>query len=160
MLHVLVKPSSPVLPYVKDEADLSVEDKEQFLKFCPIIDLREKQNKPQIFDFVRSMFAYYFQISPEYIKHDSNLIHDIEPQVWVKELGIPFNKGSQQGKIAETGILMASLFMYDLAMLTGVHVVEEDDEYTFVSDDVEFKHYYACNTVAELVDLFISSSIG
>ncbi|MBM7073502.1 hypothetical protein JQC92_15920 [Shewanella sp. 202IG2-18] len=167
-----IKESTPIFPFVEDLDELSVNAQLELIKQCPSINLKQPQTRKSVLEFVRALFVYYFQIPAMDFELSSDLLEDVEKQVWAKELEVPEDEvthgrlfthvdseGNHTGGVSDKGMLLMSLFMFDIADVTGIHVVDESDDYTFCAKESEFKSYYECKTVAELVDIIYRVSI-
>ena len=163
-MHILVTKSSPVLPFSAD--NLTARDEQKILANSPVIDLRMQPTEQEVFSFIQALFSYYFQISKEIITRQSSLLDDIEKAAWARELEIPVEEvtygrilcskdqqGNMVGGLSDKGLLMTSLFMFDLSSALGIHKVADASKATFEVRQDEFKSYADCHTVQDLVDL-------
>lgn len=167
-LYIKISPTSPVLPQTLD-ADLTQEKELAILATCPTIYLSATTSHQKITDFLIDLFAYYFELPKEKINAQSDLVDDIEGQVWARELGVSFgdvtygrifcgkdDEGNVAGGMEDRGIMIAMMFMTDFSDLVGIKEVDNAADATFEAMDDEFGSYYDCATISDLADLIYS----
>ncbi|MDO6678431.1 MULTISPECIES: hypothetical protein [unclassified Shewanella] len=167
-MFIKISPSIQCLPLTDDD-DLTSEQENALLEQCPTINLHKINNKEQISQYLMRLFAYYFQISPQVINLNSNIVDDIERHVWAKELGVAFDdvtygrlfcsqddEGNAVGGLEDRGMMIATMYMTDFPDLVGIKEVRSAQEATFEAEDDEFGSYFDCETLDELSDLIYS----
>ncbi|WP_274026685.1 hypothetical protein [Vibrio parahaemolyticus] len=167
-LYIKISPTSPVLPQTLED-DLTQEQERAILASCPTIYLSATTSHQQISNFLIDLFAYYFELPKEKINAKSDLVDDIERQVWARELGVSFEdvtygrifcskdeEGNVAGGMEDRGIMIATMFMLDFSDLIGIKEVSNAIEATFEAQDDEFGSYYDCQTIADLADLIFT----
>lgn len=167
-LYIKISPTSPVLPQTLD-ADLTQEQERAILATCPTIYLSATTSHQQVTDFLIDLFAYYFELPKEKINAQSDLVDDIERQVWARELGVSFEdvtygrifcskdeEGNVAGGMEDRGIMISMMFMLDFSNLIGIIEVSNAIEATFEAQGDEFDSYYDCKTISDLADLIYS----
>lgn len=170
MIYVKLTAGKVIYPFAIEQEELTLFEQADILSHCPSIDLRNVSEKAEILEFLQSLIAFYLQVPRDVCTLDKPLLQ-IEKHAWAKELEVKLetvthgrlfcagNKNVQpQGGISDEGMFLAALFMFDIADVTGLHMVEEQDDYTFSAQEDAFKSYYECNTIAELADLFFDVS--
>ncbi|MCA0936688.1 ImmA/IrrE family metallo-endopeptidase [Vibrio alginolyticus] len=167
-LYIKISPTVPMLPITLD-ADLTEEQEQALLATCPTIHLSATTSHQEITEFLIDLFAYYFELPKEKINAQSDLVDDIERQVWARELGVSFEEvaygrifcstdeqGNAVGGMEDRGIMIATMFMMDFSALAGIKEVGSAADATFEARDDEFGSYYDCKTIANLADLIYS----
>ncbi|PMH44652.1 hypothetical protein BCU68_12450 [Vibrio sp. 10N.286.49.B3] len=164
-IYIKVSPTLPVLPQTLED-DLTKEQELALLTRCPKIYLSAETNLQQIIEFLIDLFSYYFELPKNMLTPESDLIDDIERQVWARELGVPYDdvtygrifcskddKGNIVGGIEDRGLMIATMFMLDFADLIGIKEVNNVSDATFEAANDEFGNYYDCNTISDLANL-------
>ncbi len=167
-LYLKISPTVPALPLTLED-DLTEEQERTLLATCPTIHLSATTSHQQITEFLIDLFAYYFELPKEKINAQSDLVDDIERQVWARELGVSFEdvtygrifcgkdeEGNAVGGMEDRGIMIATMFMTDFSSLVGIKEVSSAADATFEARDDEFSSYYDCVTVTDLADLVYS----
>lgn len=151
-LRVRVKPGSPILPCLDDEAEMSESDKQRRLALCPRFDLTSESQ-----DIERCLldFFHYYTGAPEgTFNLTSELIDDVEGfMVGNEEEGWLFTSKSGEGGISDNGVMIAALIMFDFSNLTGISLVDKDESCTFECAETEFGNYYECKTIGDMAKI-------
>ncbi len=149
LLRVLVQPGQPILPCLEDEAVDCQTEPELLLSKCPAFDLTDSNNNVE--QCLLTFFDYYASAPKGTFHLGSKLIDDVEHYI-TGDLGGGrlFTTPDGEGGISDSGVVIATLIMFDLAKLTGVSVVDSDDACSFECIETEVGSYYECTTIGDI----------